>query len=73
MPQGSLRIRDVARVKLIGTIALVPELRVQGAVSQSLKRWLRRWRPKKIVKPLTIDFVAATPWPSPFLLLPMSP
>lgn len=47
VPQGSLRIRDVARIRLTGTIALVPELRVQGAVSQSLKRWLRSWRGEK--------------------------
>lgn len=52
VPQNSLRIRDVAREEVSGAIALVSELRVWEAVSQSRKRWLLSWRPKKGLSPL---------------------
>lgn len=45
--QDSLRIRNVARVELIGAIELMSEIRVQGTVSQSRKRWLLSRKPKK--------------------------
>lgn len=65
VPQDSLRIRDVARVELIGAIALMSELRVQGAVSQSRKRWLLSWKPEKRGS----QSPSTTP-PSPCLSLP---
>lgn len=69
---GFSRIRDVARLELIGTIALVSELRVQGAVTQHRKRWFLSWRPKRKahgpVQPLT-----PAPWLSPSLLWPAAP
>lgn len=69
---GFSRIRDVARLELIGTIALVSELRVQGAVTQHRKRWFLSWRPKRKahgpVQPLT-----PAPWLSPSLLWPTAP
>lgn len=47
VPQDTLRIKDVTRIELIRVIGLVSELKVQGAVSQSRKRWLLSWRPNK--------------------------